>query len=109
MLYSVLYRIDRVAKKTTIVIPDANGLTIEASSFSQACAKAQVEAAAFFSQAKLRGEKINRRTPIDEVEKLSGYKGWSVASIEIDVRAEVTPGEDYSRTSFRWAVGGGKG
>jgi hypothetical protein len=108
VLYSVLYRIDRVAKKTTIVIPDANGLTIEASSFSQACAKAQVEAAAFFSQAKLRGEKINRRTPIDEVEKLSGYKGWSVAAIEIDARAEMTSGEDYPRATFRWAAGGGK-
>ena len=109
MLYSVLYRIDRVAKKTTIVIPDAHDLMIEAPTFSQACVKAQVEAAEYFNQARMRGEKVNRRTPTNEVEKLSGYKGWSVASIEIDVRAEVTPGEDYSRPSFRWAVGGGKG
>lgn len=109
MLYALLYRVDRAAKKTTIVIPDAESLTVEAGSFTEACVKARREAAKFFNRAKSRGDKLNPRTSVEEVEKLSGYKGWSVASIEIDARPDIAPADDLSRPRPQWVASGGRG
>lgn len=83
LLYPVLYKSNRTESKTTIIVPDAGGLLIESASFSQAVIEAQAKAAEFFRQAKANGEKINRPSAIADLLKLSAYKGWSAASIEM--------------------------
>lgn len=82
-MYPVLYKSNRIECKTTILVPDAGGLLIESASFSQAVVEAQAKAADHFKQAKATGQKIIRPSAIADLLKLSAYKGWSAASIEM--------------------------
>lgn len=109
MLYPILYRIDRVTKRATIIVPDADGLTVEACSYVAACIKAQVEGAEYFQRAKARGEKaIQPRSP-EEILKHPSHKGWSVCLIEFDIRSEPagTDGAAYN-SSLQRAVAAGR-
>lgn len=83
LLYPVLYKSNRTECKTTILVPDAGGLLVESATFSLAVKEAQAKAADFFKQAKSKGERINRPSCIDDLLKLTAYKGWSAAWIEM--------------------------
>ena len=83
MLYPVLFRTHQKSKHTTIVVPDANYLTVEAPSFRRALRRAQEETVAAFNAAKSRGERINRPSPVETLKKLPNYRTWSIAHVEI--------------------------
>lgn len=84
----MLYQLNRAKNKTTIFVPDAGGLLIEQASFSTALAEAQVKATEFFKLAKSQGDKINRPSAIADLAKLTAYRRWSAAWIEIPAVAE---------------------
>ena len=89
VLYPVLFRTHQKSKLTTIVVPDANYLTVEAPSFRRALRRAQEETVAAFNAAKSRGERINRPSPVETVKKLRNYRTWSIAHVEIPWAREV--------------------
>lgn len=106
MLYPVLYKSNRAESKTTILVPDAGGLLIESACFSQAVVDAQIKAAEFFRQAKSNGEKVNRPSAIADLMKLSAYKGWSAAWIEL---AGFGSAEEAERTHVLRSAAGSSG
>lgn len=89
MLYPVLFRTHQKSKHTTVVVPDANFLTVEAPSFSRALRRAQKETVAAFNAATSRGERINRPSPVEALKKLANYRTWSIAHVEIPWAREV--------------------
>lgn len=89
MLYPVLFRTHQKSKHTTIVVPDANYLTVEAPSFRRALRRAQEETVAAFNAAKSRGERIKRPSPVETLKKLPNYRTWSIAHVEILSAREV--------------------
>ena len=89
VLYPVLFRTHRKSKHSTIVVPDANYLTVEAPSFGQALRRAQEETVAAFNAATSRGERINRPSPVATLKKLPAYRTWSIGHVEIPSAREV--------------------
>jgi len=89
VLYPVLFRTHHKSKHSTIVVPDADYLTVEAPSFTQALRRAQEETVAAFNAAKSCGERINRPLPIETVKKLPNYRTWSIGHVEIPCAWEV--------------------
>ena len=89
MLYPVLFRTHHRSKHSTIVVPDAGYLRVEAPSFSQALRRAQEETVAAFNAAMSRGERINRPSSVETVKKLPNYRSWSIGHVEIPSAREV--------------------
>jgi hypothetical protein len=89
VLYPVLFRTRQKSKHTTIVVPDAGYLRVEAPSFSQALRRAKEETVAAFNAAKSRGERINRPSSVKAVKKLPNYRTWSIGHVEIPCAREV--------------------